>query len=70
VVSKLNRKSLTWFAGKWTGGESELDEIFRVINRAWSEYEVKLVRKGMVCFDTDFDSLQKFDESRKRREGN
>ena len=37
VVSKLNRKPLTWFAGKWAGDESEIEDILRVINRAWSE---------------------------------
>lgn len=42
MVSKLNRKPLTWFAGKWAGDQSELDNILRVISQAWSEYEMKL----------------------------
>jgi len=42
VVSELNRKPLTWFAGKWIGDKSELDEILRVIRSAWTEYEAEL----------------------------
>ncbi|MEX2706808.1 MAG: antitoxin VapB family protein [Candidatus Freyrarchaeum guaymaensis] len=42
VVSTLNRKPLTWFAGKWAGDEAELDRILKVIRNAWAEYEERL----------------------------
>ncbi|MEM2135472.1 MAG: antitoxin VapB family protein [Candidatus Freyarchaeota archaeon] len=42
VVSELNRKPLTWFAGEWSGDKSELDEILRVIRSSWTECKEEL----------------------------